>query len=263
MAGLATAALLASRGHSVDLLEKNDDLGGRVGSLERDGFRFDTGASWYLMPEVFDHFFDMLGTSTEAELDLTVLDPSYRVFFEGRAEPLDVRPDRAHNRALFESLEPGAGARFDAYLRSADETYDLALRRFLYSNFDAPSSLLSHDVVRGAPRLARLLTRSLDSHVAAEFSDPRLRQILGYPAVFLGSSPRRAPSMYHLMSRLDLGDRVLYPQGGFTRLVEVLAQLAEPARGAAAHRHAGDQHPHRGDSGSGGGGAAPGPPARR
>ena len=39
IAGLATAALLASRGHSVDVLEKNDDLGGRVGSIERDGFR--------------------------------------------------------------------------------------------------------------------------------------------------------------------------------------------------------------------------------
>ena len=116
IAGLATAALLASRGHSVDLLEKNDELGGRVGSVERDGFRFDTGASWYLMPEVFEHFFSLLGTSAEAELDLTVLDPSYRVFFEGHPDPVDLRPDREHNRALFESIEPGAGDRFDAYL---------------------------------------------------------------------------------------------------------------------------------------------------
>ena len=234
IAGLATAALLASRGHGVDLLEKNDELGGRVGSLERDGFRFDTGASWYLMPEVFEHFFSLLGTSSDAELELTVLDPSYRVFFEGHAESIDVRPDRAHNRALFESLEPGAGAGFDAYLRSAQQTYDVALRRFLYSNFDSPSAFLHPDVVRRTPALGRLLTRSLGSHVAARFSDNRLRQVLGYPAVFLGSSPSRAPSMYHLMSRLDLGDRVLYPQGGFTRLIEVIAALAE-RHGARLH----------------------------
>ena len=234
VAGLATAALLASRGHSVDLLEQNDELGGRVGSVERDGFRFDTGASWYLMPEVFEHFFSLLGTTAGAELELTVLDPSYRVFFEDHPEPVDVRPDRAHNRALFESLEPGAGARFDAYLRSAEETYDVALRRFLYSSFDSPSAFVHPDVVRRAPALGRLLTRSLDSHVAARFSDHRIRQVLGYPAVFLGSSPSRAPSMYHLMSRLDLGDRVLYPQGGFTRLIEVLAALAE-RHGARLH----------------------------
>lgn len=227
IAGLATAALLASRGHSVDLLEKNDELGGRVGSIERDGFRFDTGASWYLMPEVFEHFFSLLGTAVEAELELTALDPSYRVFFEGHSDPVEVRPDRAHNRALFEALEPGAGARFDAYLSSAEETYDVALSRFLYSNFDSPSAFLHPDVVRRTPKLSRLLTRSLGSHVAAQFSDNRLRQVLGYPAVFLGSSPRRAPSLYHLMSRLDLGDRVLYPQGGFTRLIKVIAALAE------------------------------------
>ena len=234
IAGLATAALLASRGHSVDLLEKNDELGGRVGSIERDGFRFDTGASWYLMPEVFEHFFSLLGTSADAELDLTVLDPSYRVFFEGHPEPLDLRPDRAHNRALFESVEPGAGDRFDAYLRSAEETYDIALRRFLYSNFDSSSSFLRTDVLRRTPKLSRLLTRSLGSHVAAQFSDNRLRQVLGYPAVFLGSSPSRAPSLYHLMSRLDLGDRVLYPQGGFTQLIQVIAALAE-RHGARLH----------------------------
>ncbi|PKH40964.1 phytoene desaturase [Nocardioides alpinus] len=234
IAGLATAALLASRGHSVDLLEKNDALGGRVGSVERDGFRFDTGASWYLMPEVFEHFFELLGTTAAAELDLVTLDPSYRVFYEDHADAVDVRPDVAHNRALFESLEPGAGERFDAYLASAHETYDMALRRFLYSNFDSASAFLHPDVVRRTPRLGRLLTRSLESHVAAQFSDNRIRQILGYPAVFLGSSPSRAPSMYHLMSRLDLGDRVLYPQGGFTRLIEVIAALAEK-HGARLH----------------------------
>ena len=234
IAGLATAALLASRGHSVDLLEKNDDLGGRVGSVERDGYRFDTGASWYLMPEVFEHFFELLGTSAEAELDLTVLDPSYRVFFEGHPEPVDLRPDREHNRALFESLEPGAGDRFDAYLRSAEDTYDMALRRFLYTSFDSPTAFVHPDVVRRTPALGRLLTRSLESHVAGSFTDNRLRQVLGYPAVFLGSSPSRTPSMYHLMSRLDLGDRVLYPQGGFTRLIRAIADLAEK-HGARLH----------------------------
>jgi phytoene desaturase len=36
------------------------------------------------------------------------------------------------------------------------------------------------------------------------------------------------------MSRLDLGDRVLYPQGGFARLIEVIAGLAE-RHGARLH----------------------------
>ena len=60
IAGLASAALLAREGHEVTLLEGRPEVGGRAGSWEQDGFRFDTGPSWYLMPEVFDHFYKLL-----------------------------------------------------------------------------------------------------------------------------------------------------------------------------------------------------------
>ncbi|UNX54838.1 phytoene desaturase family protein [Georgenia sp. TF02-10] len=226
VAGLASAALLARDGYDVDLLERRPELGGRAGSWASDGFRFDTGPSWYLMPEVFEHFFRLLGTSAADQLDLAVLDPGYRVFFEGEPAPVDVRADRARNLALFESLEPGAGERLAAYLDSAARTYDVAVRRFLYTTFASPRGLLAPDVLAQAHRLAPLLLRSLESFVAARFADPRLRQVLGYPAVFLGASPDRAPSMYHLMSALDLAGGVQYPRGGLTRLVEALAGLA-------------------------------------
>ncbi len=45
ISGLATAALLARDGWQVELHEAGDALGGRAGSWERDGFRFDTGPS--------------------------------------------------------------------------------------------------------------------------------------------------------------------------------------------------------------------------
>src|SRR5207342_3768499 len=56
--------------------------------------------------------------------------------------------------------------------------------------------------------------------------DQRLRQVLGYPAVFLGTSPFRAPSLYHLMSRLDLDGGVLYPKGGFVEVIRAVERLA-------------------------------------
>ncbi len=238
IAGLATAGLLARDGYTVDLLEQGGRLGGRIGSWEAGGFRFDTGPSWYLMPEVFDHFFGLFGRSATEELGLTLLDPGYRVFFEGRPDPVDIRADRAANIATFERLEPGAGAALEGYLASAEDAYAVALRRFLYSNFDSLAGQLRWDVLLRTPRLLRLLTQSLESFVADRFTDRRLAQILGYPAVFLGTSPDRAPSLYHLMSRLDLSDGVLYPRGGFVRLA---AAVADVARAAGARLHTGSR----------------------
>ena len=227
--GLAAAALLARDGYDVELLERGRRLGGRAGSWSSAGFRFDTGPSWYLMPEVFDRFFRQLGSSAAEALDLVGLDPAYRVFFEGEPEPLDVLPTAAQNIASFERVEPGAGKQLAVYLDSARHTYDMAMRHFLYTSFTSWRDLAAPEVRRQGHRLAPLLLRSLRSHVAARFADRRLRQVLGYPAVFLGSSPARTPSLYHLMSSLDLTGGVLYPQGGFARLIEVIVRLTREA----------------------------------
>jgi phytoene desaturase len=229
IAGLATAALVACDGHDVTLLEARDELGGRAGRWAAGGFTFDTGPSWYLMPEVFEHFYRLMGTSAAAELDLVRLDPGYRVFFEDTDESVDVRADREASVSLFESLEPGAGAALGRHLDSADETYRLAMEHFLYTDFAAPGALLRAPVLRRLGRLARLLGEPLDRFVSRSFRDRRLRQILGYPAVFLGSSPYDAPSMYHLMSRFDLADGVFYPMGGFGEVIDSVARIAARA----------------------------------
>lgn len=237
VAGLASAALLAREGYQVEVLEKNPAVGGRAGTWSHDGFRFDTGPSWYLMPEVFDHFFRLLGTSAAEQLDLVRLDPAYRVFFEGDGRPFDVRSGAKEAMAAFEALQSGAGEQLGRYLRSARETYDLAVRYFLYTTYQSLRPLLVPDVIRRSGRLLRLLVQPLDRFVAGYVADNRLAQVLGYPAVFLGTSPDRAPSVYHLMSHLDLADGVLYPRGGFTALVDSLAALAR-SEGARIHTSA-------------------------
>ncbi|MCE0458835.1 phytoene desaturase family protein [Curtobacterium flaccumfaciens] len=231
ISGLAAAALLARDGFSVTVLEQRTQLGGRAGSWEQDGFRFDTGPSWYLMPEVFDHFFQLLGTSAEAELDLVKLDPGYRVYSKGHDEPIDLRADAEANIALFESIEPGAGERMRKYLASAEDTYTMAVRRFLYTSFQDLTKLAAPDVLRRLPKLARLLLEPLSTFAETAVRDRRLWQILGYPAVFLGTSPYAAPSMYHLMSHLDLADGVLYPKGGITEVISAVERVAR-AEGA-------------------------------
>lgn len=231
-AGLATAGLLARDGHRVTLLEKDDRLGGRAGRRDRDGFVFDTGPSWYLMPECFQHFFALMGTRVEDHLDLVDLDPAYRVFGQGDEPPLDVRSGRERAVALFEGVEPGAGAALSRYLDSSAETYEMAVSSFLYSTFSRATKVAPLTALRLLPRLptlARLLLEPLHHRVARTVEDTRLRQILGYPAVFLAATPRTAPSMYHLMSSMDLDDGVRYPRGGFSRLMAAIEGLARAA----------------------------------
>src|SRR5690625_931000 len=108
----------------------------------------DTGPSWYLMPQVFEHFFELLGTSAQRELDLELLDPGYRVFAEPEVagEPgmwVDVPYGEERVRAVFEALEPGAGAVLAQYLESARHAVAMAEKYFLYNPFKSPRKLRS------------------------------------------------------------------------------------------------------------------------
>ncbi|WP_146340250.1 phytoene desaturase family protein [Nesterenkonia sp. NBAIMH1] len=222
--GLATAALLAKDGIDVTVLEGRDTLGGRAGEWHEQGFRFETGPSWYLMPEVFDRFFEQMGTSTEAQLDLVTLDPAYRVFFEEDPDPFDL-PDQGSLQAL-KALEKEPGS-LDEYMRSAAEACRLATDRLLYSTYSSLKDFTDPALLRHLPRLLRLLAEPMERFISRHTSDSRVQKVLGYPAVFLGTSPKDAPSLYHLMSHLDINQSVLYPRGGFTAIVQAAARLAE------------------------------------
>src|SRR5690606_36835014 len=124
ISGLASAALLAADGHRVTLLEARDALGGRAGSWERDGFRFDTGPSWFLMPEVFEHFYRLLGTSLAEQHELRTLDPGYRAYFEWEATPFDLPSGSERARAALTALDPASEKSLERYFDSAGSTYD-------------------------------------------------------------------------------------------------------------------------------------------
>ena len=72
----------------------------------------------------------------------------------------------------------------------------------------------------------RHLLGSLDSFAGKHVRDARLRKILNFPAVFLGASPYDTPSMYHLMTHVDMEVGVFYPMGGFYSIIEAIERIA-------------------------------------
>jgi phytoene desaturase len=220
-AGLSVAPLLAKDGWDVTVVERHPTPGGRAMSFEAEGFRFDMGPSWYLMPEVFERFFVSFGRSTSDFYHLHRLDPAYQVFFPD--QPVKVHSDLEAGQELFESFEPGGGEQFRQYVAQAKYQYDVAMDGFLYNQYKRPTDFFTWRLLREAPRLG--LFSSLDTVLKKRFSNPKARQLLSYTSVFLGADPRQTPALYSLMSHVDFGLGVFYPMGGIIRVVDALHQL--------------------------------------
>ncbi|WP_331234441.1 phytoene desaturase family protein [Natronorarus salvus] len=240
--GLSTACYLADAGATVEVVEKNDQLGGRASRLERDGFRFDMGPSWYLMPDVFERFFSQFDRSPEDYYSLTHLDPHYRIFFKEGADrssaddasergsraggdSVDITPDLERSKALFEEYEAGAGEALEAYLEESHRTYEIGMEHFVYTDRPRFRDWVDPDVLRNARGVT--LIGSMQEHVEEYFSHPKLQQIMQYTLVFLGGSPNNTPALYNLMSHVDFNLGVHYPEGGIGGVVDGFVSLGE------------------------------------
>src|ERR1700761_2311543 len=142
-AGLSAALHLAGRGREVTVVERESWPGGRVGRLDIDGYRIDTGPTVLTMPDVIDETFAAVGETTADRLELAPGDPAYRALFaDGSA--LDVHSDRDAMAAEIERLAGPSEAQ--GYLRLRDwlaRLYAVEFDGFIASNFDSPLSMLS------------------------------------------------------------------------------------------------------------------------
>jgi phytoene desaturase len=220
--GLSTACYLADAGLDVTIVEKNGQLGGRASRLQRDGFKFDMGPSWYLMPDVFERFFGHFDRSVEEYYGLEHLDPHYRIFFKD-GDQVDISGDLEETKELFETYEAGAGEAFDAYLDQAEETYEIGMEHFVYTDRPNFRDYVDWDVVKNARGMKFL--GSMQSHVEDYFEHPKLQQIMQYTLVFLGGSPTNTPALYNLMSHVDFNLGVYYPDGGLGGVVDGIVEL--------------------------------------
>ncbi|MBD3187049.1 NAD(P)-binding protein, partial [Candidatus Bathyarchaeota archaeon] len=79
--GLSVAGFLANNGYSVEMHDKQDQVGGKATKLELDGFRFDKGPSLMTMPHVMKDFFSEVGESIDHHLELMALESICRYFW--------------------------------------------------------------------------------------------------------------------------------------------------------------------------------------
>jgi phytoene desaturase len=222
-AGLSAASFMAKEGWKVIVIDKNQTTGGRAKQLKAAGFTFDMGPSWYWMPDVFERFFEQFGKKVSDYYSLIRLDPSYRVYWQ--QESTDIPANYDELRALFESIEVGSAEKLDRYLKEAFTKYKVGIQDLVYKPGQSLTEFLDWNVIKNALRLD--VFTSIRSHVSKYFHDPRLKQLMEFPILFLGALPQNTPALYSLMNYADMVGGTWYPKGGMFEVVKAMQALAE------------------------------------
>jgi phytoene desaturase len=221
-AGLSAAAFMAKAGWQVMVIEKNKLPGGRARHLQEDGFTFDMGPSWYWMPDVFENFFNCFGKKVTDYYSLQRLDPSYRIYWQDGFT--DVPADYEAFKKMAEQLEPGSSIQVEKYLHEAAYKYKVGINKLVHKPGRSVAEFFDKDIFKGIFRLD--VFTSIKKHIQKHFKNPKLRQLMEFPVLFLGALPKNTPSLYSLMNYADIKGGTWYPQGGMYAVVNAMYQLA-------------------------------------
>ena len=221
-AGLSTAATLANDGYNVTLLEKNNDIGGRARQFKHKGFLFDMGPSWYWMPDVFEKFFNKFNKSVSDYYDLIKLNPGFQMIFD-EFETIQISSSFNEIKELFEKIEPGSSRSLELFMKEAEFKYKFSMEKLIYNPGLSFFEFFNKGIFKNILNLD--LLKSYKKHVHKSFKNPKLRALLEFPVLFLGTAPEETPALYSLMAYSGFVQGTYYPDGGFVQVIKGIERL--------------------------------------
>lgn len=225
MGGLAAAIRLARAGLAVTVVEAQPGPGGKMRTLPSVAGPVDAGPTVLTLRAVFDDLFALCGERLDDHLTL-LAQPLLARHWWPDGSTLDLFTDPEAN---IEAIRAFAGPREAEAFRRFN-----ALSAALYTAFDGP-------VMRNArPDMAAIARTSLRQPalwpalapgmtmqrlLALHFRDPRLRQLFGRYATYVGGRPGQSPAVLSLIWQAE-AQGVWAVEGGMHRLALALASLA-------------------------------------
>lgn len=224
--GLASALLLAARGASVTLIEKDHHAGGKVRQQEVGGAAIDAGPTVFTCLDVFEALFAEAGADLHQRCAIRRADLIARHAWNSE-ERLDLFADPgASEQAIGDFAGAAAAAGYRSFRAEAKRIHDILDSSFMRNSLVYPPMLMWRIGLwrLGALRAIRPY-ESLYKALGDHFRDPRLRQLFARYSTYCGSSPFAAPATLMLIAHVEAAG-VWLIEGGLSALAKALAELA-------------------------------------
>ncbi|MEM1423169.1 MAG: phytoene desaturase family protein, partial [Planctomycetota bacterium] len=222
--GLASAMLLAASGVRVRVYESQPVVGGRSARISKDGYHFDTGPTFFLMPYVLDEIFSACGKRVSDYVHLHRLDPMYRLVIGnpegGDPWTIEATQDIEEMARRIGAIHPGDGEAFPKYIsdnRAKLRAAEPILRAPIRSVFD----LMNAGTIKALPHIRphmsvhQLLSRYFEHHAS--------QLAVSFQSKYLGMSPYDCPSLFTILPFIEYEYGIWHPIGGCNAIMTAMA----------------------------------------
>jgi 1-hydroxycarotenoid 3,4-desaturase len=229
--GLSAALRLSHAGLSVTVVDMGDGPGGKMRTRDSVAGPIDIGPTVMTLKGVFETLFADVGTRLSDHVTLVPDDILARHHWRDGSS-LDLFHDAEDSARAVRAFAGAEGER--QFRRFSDRA------RKLYEAFEGPvmqaakpslPALTAHVLKNPGLIPAMAPGRSLAATLAAQFTDPRLQQLFGRYATYVGGSPYQSPAVLGLIWHSE-ANGVWRVQGGMNKLAQAICAIAKD-KGAA------------------------------
>lgn len=227
LGGMTAAIQLARAGYSVDLLEKNGNVGGKLNLLQEAGFSFDLGPSIFTLPQIFRPVFEGDGKTLEDYITLERVDPQWRNFFED-GTIVDLWEDASTMRSQLERLGDDAVEDYQRFRQYSRLQYEIVNRGYFEQGLDTFWDFVKFYGIKDGRGLDYMHTMSFG--IAKRVRNRYLCEIFEYFIKYVGSSAYDAPAFMNLMPAIQLEYGLWYVRGGLYNLAQAFERRLEETK---------------------------------
>lgn len=222
VSGLAAGIRLLHEGYSVTIYEALNQAGGKMNTVEYDGFQFDLGPTIVMMPEIYEDVFTQVGADKTDYYQMKPLDTMYTVHYsDGTIIPV------SQNKALFydvlNQLEAGSALQYEAYMQEMKKRFHIAETHFITRSFRSPRDLYNPKMLINGLKL-KTFSNAYTS-VAKFIQNEKIRQLIAFQTLYIGISPFQGPSIYNIIPLIQSLYGVHYIEGGMYSYAKALERL--------------------------------------
>lgn len=229
--GITLACYLSKAGHEVQVYEKNEFSGGRCSLIFKEvkdkeikgKFRFDQGASMYMMPHIFENVYKDLGMDLNKEIKLIQCDPNYNVFYDDGTN-LTLTSNLVEMKNNLENIEKGSFDNFLKMMKEGHEHHEISCNWIMENTYYNWYNYLH---LGNLDKLFKL--RVWKTHfggISKFFKSDKLRKAFTFQNMYMGLSPFEAPYAYTLLQYSELADGIWYPKGGMYHIFRIIKKKA-------------------------------------
>lgn len=223
--GLAAALRLSSAGVPVEVVELSDVPGGKLRTIPSIAGPVDAGPTVMTMLPVFEALFRDAGTALTDHLTLYE-EPLLARHFWPDGSSLDLLSDP---EASATAIRTFGGVKSEEEFRAFSIESKRLFEGFLAPVMQAPKPSIGgifQTILRNPAALRALLPgQTLWSGLTRRFSDPRLTQLFGRYATYVGGSPFQSPALLMLIAHAEACG-VWCIEGGMAQLASALERLS-------------------------------------